>query len=183
MAQDLQRLMVAASGVQQHSGPGAQAKPEDDLERLIPDNPFEVLSDKGKFKEMVANLRSSIWREFEQARQREAMATVQQKLAILQERDPDRFKDLRPIMYEIAVQNPHITDIDEVYRMADEQLKRREQALVERLKQSLGLGSLDPERIRSVANKARISGSGQVDASASKKHKEILDAIANADRY
>lgn len=178
MAQDLQRLMVTAAGVQQ-----SQAKVvETDLDKLIPENPVDVITDKAKFKDMVQKLRESIWSEFEQARQQEKAATVQQRLQRIAEQDPDRFQELRPIMYELAAQNPSLTDVDELYKMADAKLKQKEQAMINRLKQSLGLSNIEPERIRGLANKARISGSGQPDA-ASKKHKEILDAIVNSDRY
>lgn len=189
LSQDVQRL----SAIPNLTGGAPAARPpiqagSDEIE--LPDNPIELVTDKSKLKAFVQAIRKAARDEYERGKQADDDLSVRQKVAQKMAENPERFQELRPIMYELSLQFPK-ADIDQIYSMAEKREADKEKALIDKVRANLGLDKTDTDKLRAIVGRVRgapiSSGTGkQVDqgqADEQKANAELLKAIANADKY
>ena len=169
-----------------------EVKPAAEVE--LPENAIDLVTKPGALKSFVTNLeakiRNDIRLEYEQGRQAESFQSVQAKVAAKAALDPEKFAALRPTMYELSLSNPNVTDIDEIYAMAEKRVEEKESALVKRIESRLGLDKGDTDKLKGVITRLRTApvsaGTGkQVDVTKTntQKAEDMLKAIANADKF
>lgn len=188
LSQDVQRL----SAVTQYPAaqmPGRQIPPGGDDDIELPENPIELVTDKNKLRQFVKMLDDRARANVQKVRYSEQVQDIQAQVDRKRAEDPEKFDRLRGTMFELAGKNPAAT-IDQIMQMAEKAEVDKEAALVERVKKSLGLDTMDTAKLKSIVSRARTapvsSGTGkQVDMKpdTKKEHEELLTAIANADKF
>lgn len=190
LSQDVQRLSAIPTPAFVPTGvPGTAMAPASE-ELDLPANLIDLVTSKETLAKFVKGIEDRTVHRLQRVKETEDMTSIAAEVAAKRAENPVEFDELRPIMLELTYKNPK-SKLPEIYEAAKKTRDAREAALAERIQARLGLSAQDRERLKGITNRLRTapvtSGSGkQVDpiiAERDKADKELLSAIANADKY